>query len=103
MKIGIKKFHKKVAYWVQNKNYEIWIWEIVWEYTAENFYATFMSNARKLPNWNIFGCDGIEKKVYEISPKWDVLYEYKLPWDGHIFKVFVYPKDYKGLEKLIIK
>lgn len=41
--------------------------ELVWEYTADGFYSTFISGAQRLPNGNTLICEGVTSRVFEVT------------------------------------
>lgn len=60
--------------------------EIVWQYTAENsdrnvwrFYSSFISSARRLPNGNTLIDEGMNGRIFQVTPKGDIVWEYVSP------------------------
>jgi hypothetical protein len=63
--------------------------EIVWEYTAANsgqaswaFYSSFISNARRLPNGNTLIDEGINGRIFQVTAKGEIVWEYVSPFFG---------------------
>ena len=53
--------------------------EIVWEYHAEpkeDFFSGVWSNAQKLPNGNIFVCEGVSNRLFEITPQGEIVWDF---------------------------
>jgi hypothetical protein len=58
--------------------------EIVWEYHStpkETFYAPFLSGAERLPNGNIFVCDGTHSRFFEITPGGEIVWDFISTYD----------------------
>ena len=49
--------------------------EIVWEYTAEDFYSAVISGAQRLPNGNTLICEGLESRIFEVTPDKEIVWE----------------------------
>ena len=89
--------------------------EIVWSYVAKGdtpifFYSSIMSNCQRLPNGNTFICEGITGRLFEITPKGAMVWEYvnNLPLyesspinTKHcpVYAAFRYGLDYPGLKR----
>ena len=61
--------------------------EIVWEYTGGDsngpdwsFYSSFISSARRLPNGNTLIDEGMNGRIFQITPKGDIAWEYVSPY-----------------------
>jgi len=55
---------------------------IVWEYRAENpvdFYSTYISSARRLPNGNTLICEGAIGRIFEVTSRGETVWEYWSP------------------------
>ena len=56
--------------------------EIVWEYTdspAYNFFSSYISGARRLPNGNTLITEGQFGRMFQVTPKGEVVWEYINP------------------------
>jgi hypothetical protein len=63
--------------------------EIVWHYDAEDsdqapwtFYSSFISSARRLPNGNTLICEGMTGRIFQVTPKGEIVWEYVSPFYG---------------------
>ncbi|MYM38149.1 arylsulfotransferase family protein [Duganella qianjiadongensis] len=61
--------------------------EIVWEYTGRDsnlpdwgFYSSFISSARRLPNGNTLIDEGTSGRIFQVTPKGDIAWEYISPY-----------------------
>lgn len=64
--------------------------QIVWQYTAEDsglppwtFFSSFVSNAQRLPNGNTLITEGMQGRIFQVTPGGDVVWEYHSPYTGH--------------------
>ena len=64
--------------------------EIVWQYTAEDsglppwaFFSSFVSNAQRLPNGNTLITEGMQGRLFQVTPDGDVVWEYHSPYEGY--------------------
>jgi hypothetical protein len=64
--------------------------EIVWQYTAEDsglppwaFFSSFVSNAQRLPNGNTLITEGMQGRLFQVTPDGDVVWEYHSPYHGY--------------------
>lgn len=64
--------------------------EIVWQYTAEDsglppwtFFSSFVSNAQRLPNGNTLITEGMQGRLFQITPEGKVVWEYCSPYVGN--------------------
>jgi hypothetical protein len=64
--------------------------EIVWQYTAEDsglppwaFFSSFVSNAQRLPNGNTLITEGMQGRLFQVTPRGDVVWEYHSPYVGY--------------------
>jgi len=58
--------------------------EIVWEYHStpkETFYAPVLSGAERLPNGNIFVCDGVHSRFFEITHGGEIVWDFISTYD----------------------
>jgi hypothetical protein len=63
--------------------------QIVWEYTAVDsrqtqwsFYSAFISSARRLPNGNTLIDEGMNGRVFQVTPQGEIVWEYVSPFYG---------------------
>src|SRR5260370_25881578 len=63
--------------------------EIVWQYTGENsgrpvwsFFSSFVSSAQRLPNGNTLIDEGMNGRIFQITPDGDIVWEYVTPYVG---------------------
>jgi hypothetical protein len=61
--------------------------QIVWQYTAENsgkpgwtFYSSFISSARRLPNGNTLIDEGMNGRLFQVTPAGKIVWEYVSPY-----------------------
>ncbi|CAN5681434.1 aryl-sulfate sulfotransferase [soil metagenome] len=64
--------------------------EIVWQYTAEDsglppwtFFSSFVSNAQRLSNGNTLITEGMQGRIFQVTPGGDVVWEYHSPYQGY--------------------
>ncbi|MGW5574685.1 arylsulfotransferase family protein [Nocardia thailandica] len=64
--------------------------EIIWQYTAEDsglppwtFFSSFVSNAQRLPNGNTLITEGMQGRLFQVTPDGDVVWEYLSPYEGY--------------------
>ncbi|MGW5107794.1 arylsulfotransferase family protein [Nocardia sp. NPDC004123] len=64
--------------------------QIVWQYTAEDsglpswtFFSSFVSNAQRLPNGNTLITEGMNGRIFQVTPDGQVVWEYLSPYEGH--------------------
>ena len=50
--------------------------EVVWSYTAANFFSTNISGAQRLPNGNTLITEGAPGRVFEVTVDGDIVWEY---------------------------
>lgn len=62
---------------------------IVWQYTADqsgrpvwDFYSSFISSARRLPNGNTLIDEGQSGRLFQVTPKGEIVWEYVSPFYG---------------------
>jgi hypothetical protein len=62
---------------------------IVWQYTAEDsgqptwtFFSSFVSNAQRLPNGNTLITEGMQGRIFQVTPDGDIVWEYLTPYEG---------------------
>ena len=63
--------------------------EIVWQYDASsgglpfwNFFSSFISSARRLPNGNTLICEGMHGRIFQVTPNGEIVWEYVNPYFG---------------------
>jgi hypothetical protein len=55
----------------------------VWRYEdAETFYSAFISGARRLPNGNTLICSGAPGRIFEVTAKGEIVWDYLNPHGG---------------------
>lgn len=64
--------------------------QIVWQYTAEDsglppwtFFSAFVSNAQRLPNGNTLITEGMQGRLFQVTPEGKVVWEYYSPYVGY--------------------
>ncbi len=62
---------------------------IVWQYTAEDsgqpswsFFSSFVSNAQRLPNGNTLITEGMQGRIFQVTPDGRIVWEYLSPYEG---------------------
>ncbi len=58
---------------------------IDWEYVKAGFYSRFMSSAQMLANGNIFICEGMNGRFFEINSDKEIVWEYINPVNSNGF------------------
>lgn len=86
--------------------------EIEWEYKAENpvdFYSAYISGCQRLPNGNTLICEGAKGRLFEVTAKGEIVWEYVVPFYAQhptprfgltnaTFRAHRYGPDYPGLQ-----
>jgi hypothetical protein len=64
--------------------------QIVWQYTGEDsgrpvwsFFSSFVSSAQRLPNGNTLIDEGMNGRLFQITPAGEIVWEYVTPFVGH--------------------
>jgi arylsulfotransferase ASST len=64
---------------------------IVWEYAADmsgapqwSFHSAFISSARRLPNGNTLIDEGMNGRLFQVTPAGDIVWEYVSPYFGDV-------------------
>ncbi len=81
---------------------------VVWEYVAEpeqQFFSGHISGAERLPGGNVLVCEGAAGRIFEITRRGEVVWEWVTPFAGRvagrpsptIFRAHRYPPDFPGL------
>ena len=52
---------------------------IVWLYQDENFYSAIQGTQQRLPNGNTFICESTEGRLFEVTDKGDIVWQYVMP------------------------
>jgi len=75
--------------------------EIVWEYHSapkEDFYSAILSGVERLANGNIFVCDGVHARLFEITHGGEIVWDFISTYDRinteAIFRANVYAPQY---------
>ncbi len=88
--------------------------KVVWNFgtwPAGRFYSSIMGNCQRLPNGDTFVCESTTGRLFELSPKGDLVWEYvnnlspyeTVPSKSKSYPVFCahcYGPDYSGLKRL---
>ncbi len=63
--------------------------EIVWQYDGScsgkpywTFFSSFISSARRLPNNNTLICEGMNGRLFQVTPEGEIVWEYINPYFG---------------------
>jgi outer membrane protein assembly factor BamB len=84
--------------------------EMVWSYEDElrtNFYSSIMGSCQRLPNGNTLICETTTGRIFEVSPKRDIVWEFNSPFshqspvygrNSYIARAYRYGLDYAGLK-----
>lgn len=80
--------------------------KIVWEYFDTDylgFYSDSISGVQRLPNGNTLVCSGNQGRLFEVTPKKEIVWEYYNPYIGEaqeidVFRAYRYGKDYPGIK-----
>jgi hypothetical protein len=63
--------------------------QIVWQYNGESsgrqvwtFFSSFVSNAQRLPNGNTLVDEGMNGRIFQITPRGDIVWEFVSPFWG---------------------
>lgn len=75
--------------------------QIQWTYTAPNpndFYASILSGAQRLPNGNTQITDGTNGTIFQVTPNGTIVWRYDL--NIEVYRAPWYPPDYPGLKNL---
>ena len=83
--------------------------EIEWEYRSDpptDFYSEVCSGAQRLPNGNTLICSTTQARIFEVTPKGEIVWEYISPFYGEIefgiinwmFRAYRYGPEYEGLK-----
>lgn len=81
---------------------------VVWEYQGEppeQFFSGHISGADRLPNGNTLICEGSSGRLFEVTQRREVVWEWVSPFVNvlqgvarpWIFRAYRYPPDYAGL------
>lgn len=83
--------------------------ELVWEFKGltfggmlglvanSKFYSPLISSAQRLPNGNTLICEGCYRRLFEVTPEKEVVWEFIAPFKGMremIYRAYRYPYDY---------
>lgn len=87
--------------------------EITWEFKEENpvdFYTTYIGGCQRLPNGNTLICEGAMGRLFEVTSRGEVVWEYIVPFYSRkdtlapyglsncTFRCLRYGPDYPGLQ-----
>lgn len=89
--------------------------KVVWSYeggdkTPQYFYSSTMSSCQKLPNRNIFICEGTTGRLFEVTQKGELVWEYVNNLPSYepspiktkscmVYSAYRYGIDYPGLKR----
>ncbi|MFH1045353.1 MAG: arylsulfotransferase family protein [Candidatus Omnitrophota bacterium] len=72
-----------------------------WEYHSEpkkDFFSKTLSDASRLPNGNTLICESSKNRIFEVTPKGEIVWEYISPIDTNsserIYRVYRYSPEY---------
>jgi hypothetical protein len=55
---------------------------LAWTYSSpEHFFSPFISGTQRLPGGNTLICNGVDGRVFEVTPKGKVVWDYRNPYD----------------------
>jgi len=80
--------------------------KVVWQYTpveagltfpvdANRFYSPFISSAQRLPNGNTLITEGSGGRIFEVTPKHEIVWEYISPYWGKMMKINMIYRAYR--------
>jgi hypothetical protein len=84
--------------------------KIKWRYSnGVKFFSAFASSVQRLPNGNTFICESQLPRLFEVTKKGEIVWEYALEWHRFVTRAYRYPYDYcpqlsnlgKSLEKKV--
>ena len=65
--------------------------EIVWQYTADDsgdpvwtFFTSFVGNVQRLPNGNTLINEGMNGRIFQVTPEGEIVWEYVNPYTGSV-------------------
>jgi hypothetical protein len=82
----------------------------VWEYDHQDeewkfpiqrkhkFHAGYISGAQRLPNGNTLICDGPSGRIFEVTEKKEIVWEFMNPENLAIFRAYRYGPDFPGFK-----
>ena len=80
--------------------------EVLWEYTLGGteryrFYSAYVSNAQRLPNGNTLVNEGMDGRIFELTPEEEIVWEYVNPFlsdddtpSRRIYRAYRVPYDW---------
>lgn len=86
--------------------------EIQWAYSDDpspDFFSSTMSSCQRLPNGNTLICEGVTGRIFEVTQKKQIAWEYISPFfyrtpkwgrSNAIYRAYRYGASYEGLERL---
>ena len=80
--------------------------KIVWVYKTEpvgDFFTKTRGGSERLPNGNTLICSGNQGRLFEVTPKKEIVWEYYNPYIGEaqeidVFRAYRYGLDYPGIK-----
>ncbi|MGJ8697681.1 MAG: arylsulfotransferase family protein [Verrucomicrobiaceae bacterium] len=76
--------------------------EITWQYQPnplDSWYCPFMGGASRLPNGNTLVVNSHNKRVFEVTPKGEIVVNFHIPGPGRIFRVYKIPPTHPALKR----
>lgn len=80
--------------------------KLVWEYRDASaplsFFSSYISGAQRLPNGNTLICEGVTGRIFEVTPQYEIVWEYISPHffeapvfgvSNAVFRAFRYPPE----------
>jgi hypothetical protein len=82
---------------------------IGWTYATTppwNFFSSFISGAQRLDNGNTLICEGMQGRIFEVTPEREIVWQFVNPFFGYderwgnanlVFRAYRYGPDFAGL------
>lgn len=83
---------------------------VCWTYETKPgwaFYSSFISGAQRLDNGNTLICEGMQGRLFEVTPAGDLVWEFVSPFFGYearwgnvnlVFRAYRYSPDFSGFQ-----
>lgn len=75
--------------------------EITWQYKPDpldSWYCPFMGGASRLPNGNTLVVNSYNKRIFEVTPKGEMVLNFHIPGPGRIFRIYKIPASHPALK-----
>lgn len=80
--------------------------KIIWQYTpreaglmhpvdSNRFYSPFISSAQRFPNGNTLIAEGSAGRIFEVTPDYEIVWEYISPYWGELFNLNMVYRAYR--------